>query len=218
MENLRVDVEFHPSITTKDSDGTVYYSDENHAENFAVFENAKNGWVRDVTALHLSISMASAKTNAKWITIQDSRVQGMVSTLDGGRRYAIYYEGQQILTQRVQVDSARHAFIVSSRVEGPNVFLDSTATNNHNTIEPHHRWSVGGLFDNVDAPIAIQDRGWLGSGHGWAGANWVAWNTEGSLALQKLPTAQNYAIGFTGIAASHAAGRNGRSSGGAAAR
>jgi hypothetical protein len=218
VENLRVDVEFDPSITTKDSDGTVYYSDENHAENFAVFENAKNGWVRDVTALHLSISMASAKTNAKWITIQDSRVQGMVSTLDGGRRYAIYYEGQQILTQRVQVDSARHAFIVSSRVEGPNVFLDSTATNNHNTIEPHHRWSVGGLFDNVDAPIAIQDRGWLGSGHGWAGANWVAWNTEGSLALQKPPTAQNYAIGFTGIAASHAAGRNGRSSGGAAAR
>jgi hypothetical protein len=38
----------------------------------------------------------------------------------------------------------------------------------------------------------------MGSGHGWAGANYVAWNTEGSLVCQKPPTAQNFAIGFVG--------------------
>ncbi|GGI44891.1 hypothetical protein GCM10008018_09360 [Paenibacillus marchantiophytorum] len=50
----------------------------------------------------------------------------------------------------------------------------------------------------MKAPIAIQDRIWLGSGHGWAGANYVTWNTEGDLTLQPPPTAQNYAVGHVG--------------------
>jgi hypothetical protein len=50
----------------------------------------------------------------------------------------------------------------------------------------------------VHAEIAFQDRQWMGSGHGWAGANYVAWNCEGSLVCQQPPTAQNYAIGFVG--------------------
>ena len=38
----------------------------------------------------------------------------------------------------------------------------------------------------------------MGSGHGWAGANYVAWNCEGPLVCQKPPTAQNWAIGQIG--------------------
>ena len=38
----------------------------------------------------------------------------------------------------------------------------------------------------------------MGSGHGWAGANYVAWNCEGSLVCQQPPTAQNFAIGQVG--------------------
>ena len=38
----------------------------------------------------------------------------------------------------------------------------------------------------------------MGSGHGWAGANYVIWNCEGSLICQQPPTAQNFAIGFVG--------------------
>jgi len=83
-------------------------------------------------------------------------------------------------------------------VQGPNVFLDSQSVNEFATSEPHHRWSVGGLYDNVSADIAIQDRGLLGSGHGWSGANYVTWNTEGDLASQQPITAQNYAIGHIG--------------------
>jgi hypothetical protein len=100
--------------------------------------------------------------------------------------------------QRCHAETARHAFVVDSRVPGPNVFLDCDSINEFATSEPHHRWSVGGLFDNIKADIAIQDRGWLGSGHGWAGANYVAWNTEGDLVAQQPPTAQNYAIGHVG--------------------
>jgi hypothetical protein len=38
----------------------------------------------------------------------------------------------------------------------------------------------------------------MGSGHGWSGANYVAWNCLGVLTCQKPPTAQNFAIGFVG--------------------
>jgi hypothetical protein len=122
----------------------------------------------------------------------------MVSIVTGGRRYVIHYMGQLCLAQRIHVETARHAFVIDSRVPGPNVALDSDAVDNYNTSEPHHRWSVGGLFDNIKAPIAIRDRAWLGSGHGWAGANYVTWNTEGELTSQQPPTAQNYAIGHVG--------------------
>ena len=75
------------------------------------------------------------------------------------------------------------------------MFLDCKSENDFATSEPHHRWSVGGLYDNVNAHLAVQDRQWMGSGHGWAGANYVLWNCEGSLICQKPPTAQNWAIG-----------------------
>ncbi|MFE5317940.1 Ig-like domain-containing protein [Paenibacillus sp. NPDC056579] len=197
VENLRVDVNFDPSIVKQDG-GVNYYADDSHPQTFVVLRSVKNAWVRDITALHLGYSMVYTARDAKWTTTQDSTVLEMASTLDGGRRYPLLYEGQLGLTQRVNVDTARHSYIVGSRVPGPNVFLDGVAGTEFATSEPHHRWSVGGLFDNIDADIAIQDRGWLGSGHGWAGANWVAWNTKGTLALQGPPTAQNYAIGFTG--------------------
>jgi hypothetical protein len=83
-------------------------------------------------------------------------------------------------------------------VPGPNVFRECRSEHDHATSEPHHRWSVGGLYDNVEAQLAIQDRQWMGSGHGWAGANYVVWNSRGSLICQKPPTAQNFAIGFVG--------------------
>src|SRR2546421_10304130 len=38
----------------------------------------------------------------------------------------------------------------------------------------------------------------MGAGHGWAGANYVMGNCEGTLVCQQPPTAQNYAIGFVG--------------------
>jgi hypothetical protein len=35
----------------------------------------------------------------------------------------------------------------------------------------------------------------FGTGQGWAGANYVAWNTKGTLICEQPPTAQNWAIG-----------------------
>ena len=107
--------------------------------------------------------------------------------------------GQQCLVQRCYARDARHAFVIAGgQTCGPNVFLDCRADSNHATSEPHQRWSVGGLYDNVNAYMAVQDRQWMGSGHGWAGANYVSWNCKGSIVAQKPPTAQNFVIGFVG--------------------
>ncbi|MGX4584917.1 discoidin domain-containing protein [Paenibacillus chitinolyticus] len=201
VENMRVDSEFDKSVidTVMDNEKTdPYYADEKHAERFVVFNSVKNGWLREVTTTHLSYSTAQVSRQAKWITVQDTTTLDMVSIITGGRRYAIHFQGQQSLAQRNHVETSRHAFVVDSRVQGPNVFLDGTTDKNFNTSEPHHKWSVGGLYDNIQAPISIRDRAWLGSGHGWAGANYVTWNTEGALTSQQPPTAQNYAIGHVG--------------------
>jgi hypothetical protein len=197
VENLRVEVQFDPSVTAVTGD-TPYFADENHAIDFASLDNVKNAWIRDVAALHLEHSLAEVLRNTKWVTVQDSQAVEMVSRIDGGRRYNFLLAGQLALVQRCHAETARHAFVVDSRVPGPNVFLDGDSIIEYATSEPHHRWSVGGLYDNIKSDIAIQDRAWLGSGHGWAGANYVAWNTEGELVVQQPPTAQNYAIGHVG--------------------
>lgn len=198
IENLHGISEFDRNITAENGSQKVkYFSDEQHGWDFISINSAENVWVKNITAIHFGYSAVNIG-QAKSITVQDSICQEMVSVITGGRRYCFNVDGQQNLVQRCQAESGRHDFVVGGRVCGPNVFLFCKAGNSFATSEPHHRWSVGGLFDNVKAPIAIQDRQWMGSGHGWSGANYVAWNCEGSLVCQKPPTAQNWAIGHIG--------------------
>ena len=198
IEDLRADSRFDKSKISEEG-GTKFFSDEDHATYLASFESVKNGWIRHVTATHFYEGVVECGKSSKWITIEDSKALDMVSELTGGRRYPFNFSGQLLLVQRCTSRNARHAFVVGgSRTCGPNVFLHCDATENHNSSEPHQRWSVGGLYDNVDAKIAIQDRQWMGSGHGWAGANYVVWNCRGSLICQQPPTSQNYAVGFVG--------------------
>ncbi|WP_438480511.1 hypothetical protein [Oleiharenicola lentus] len=198
VENLRGDSEFDFTITGKDSQGRVYPADEAHALYLVSFDNAKNCWARDVTAVHFYHGLAIIAQHAKWITVQDSTSLSPVSKIDGGRRYPFYIEGQLSLILRCVSEGARHAFVLGARVSGPNAFVYGISRDEHATSEPHHRWSVGGLYDNVESDIAFQDRQWMGSGHGWAGANYVAWNTRGTLISQQPPTAQNFAVGHVG--------------------
>jgi hypothetical protein len=102
-----------------------------------------------------------------------------------------------------------------SLAAGPNAFVDCCADNCNGDSGPHHRWSVGVLYDNVrltgnpslaksrDAgALNIRNGGNAGTGHGWAGANQVIWNCQVShIACEQPPTAQNWVIGS--IAGSH---------------
>ena len=70
------------------------------------------------------------------------------------------------------------------------------------TLQPHQRWATGLLVDGASTPtggIALMNRGWDGTGHGWAIGFGVVWNGVASgLLIQQPPGAQNWSIGATG--------------------
>lgn len=198
VENLRAVSEFDPAVQLTHRKQFTYAADEAHALNSVSIDHAKNCWVRDVTAVHFYHGVALVQSGAKWITVQDSSSLAPVSKIDGGRRYPFHLVGQLSLVLRCYSEEARHAFVVGPRVPGPNAFVYCVSHREFATSEPHHRWSTGGLYDNVTSNIAFQDRGSMGTGHGWAGANYVAWNTRGRLTVQQPPTAQNFSFGHVG--------------------
>jgi hypothetical protein len=197
VESLRADSVYDAGKTAKQGSETAYV-DEDHATHVVSLGAVKNAWVRHVTSVHFYHGPTDVTPRAKWVTIEDCSSLNPVSIITGGRRYPYDVNGQLTLVQRCYSDRGRHAFVFGSHVPGPNVFLECRSEHDYATSEPHHRWSVGGLYDNVEAHIAIQDRQWMGSGHGWAGANYVVWNSRGELVCQQPPTAQNFAIGFVG--------------------
>jgi hypothetical protein len=197
VENLRAVSVFDPARTAKQGDETVAV-DEDHATHAVDLANVRDAWVRRVTTEFFYHGPVTVGSRSKWVTVEDCRSLRPVSQITGGRRYPFNVDGQLVLVQRCYSDRARHAFVFGARVPGPNVFLRCRSEHDYATSEPHHRWSVAGLYDNVEARMAMQDRQWMGTGHGWAGANYVVWNSRGELVCQRPPTAQNFAIGFVG--------------------
>lgn len=205
VENLRGMSEFDPSVRTKtygnmDRPNYVieeYYSDENHYYNFITFDNMKNGWVRNCTALHFVYSMVGVARGSKWITVQDCVSRDPISQRLGARRFTFALRGQLTLVQRCLSDQGRHSFMTGQPTASGNVFLDCKATNPYSSSEPHEQWATGGLYDNIQAPLTA--RFWKNINIGWAGANTVFWNCEGAFYVQKPPTAQNFSFGHLGV-------------------
>jgi hypothetical protein len=185
VENLRGDSEF------KNPD------DEEHGWNLVDLTDARNFWVRKVTAIHFGYSCVYVHRSCKWVTIEDCACLDPVSKITGGRRYSFALDGQLTLVQHCSARGGRHDFVMHALAAGPNVFLDCVAENCHADSGPHHRWSAGVLYDNVTAgELNVRNRGNAGTGHGWAGANQVLWNcTAKSIICEQPPTAQNWAIG-----------------------
>jgi hypothetical protein len=197
VEHLRLVSEFDASVTAARK-GVTYFADEQHAWEAVLIDQAVNVWVRDVVASHFGFGCVHVRY-AKWVTVQDCTCLEMVSRIDGNRRYPFYfYGGQLCLARNCTASGGRHDFAFGAYAWGPNVFLDCYSSQSFNFSEPHFRWSVGGLYDNVHSPIAVQDRGNWGGGHGWAGANYVLWNCEGPLIAQAPPFARTWVVGHVG--------------------
>jgi hypothetical protein len=205
IENLRGVSEFDPAVRTREYGNMdrpnyiveEYYADENHYSNFITFDNMKHGWVRNATALHFVYSMVGTARGSKWITVQDCVSREPISRRMGARRFTFALRGQLAFVQRCHSDKGRHSFMMGQPTASGNVFLDCKATNPYSSSEPHERWATGGLYDNVQAPLTA--RFWKNINIGWAGANTVFWNCEGSFLVQKPPTAQNFAFGHIGV-------------------
>jgi hypothetical protein len=205
VENLRGMSEFDPAVRTKEYGNMdrpnyvaeEYYADENHYRNFITFDNMRNGWVRNATALHFVYSMVGTARGSKWITVQDCVSREPISRRAGARRFTFALRGQLALVQRCQSDKGRHSFMTGQPTASGNVFLDCKATNPYSSSEPHEQWATGSVYDNVEAPLTA--RFWKNISIGWAGANTVFWNCDGSFLVQQPPTAQNFSFGHVGV-------------------
>lgn len=210
IENLRGESEYDPSVRTTnygnmDRDkldpkfqykGDEYFSDENHYFNFINITNAKNVWVRNMTAIHFASSVVQSSPGSKWITVQDCESWEPVSIRMGARRFTYQMNGQFCLVQRCFSQKGRHSFVLQGAEASGNVYLDCKAVNPYSTSEPHNHWVNGVLYDNVKAPLTARYWDYI---IGWAGANIVMWNCEGDFLIQKPPTAQNYSFGHIGV-------------------
>jgi len=172
-------------------------SDENRAFYSVNFHDIEDSWIRDATT-RVSSHGFNMQDGAVHNTIQN------VSYLDpnfdrrGGRIYAFNFEGGQLnLFQRCYGDEGRHTLTSGSRALGPNVFLDCVIERSTDDDGPHQRWSTGTLFDNARGQLMrFQNRQTSGTGHGWAGAQQLVWNSEYDGIVVQAPTgAMNFSVG-----------------------
>lgn len=186
IENLSVE-----SLFSNDT------SDENRAFFGINFDDVEDSWIRDSTSRFASHGF-NMNDGAVHNTMQN------VSYLDpnfdrrGGRLYPFNFEGGQMnLVQRCFGDEGRHTLTSGSRALGPNVFLDCVIERSTDDDGPHQRWATGTLFDNARGQLLrFQNRQTSGTGHGWAGGQQVAWNSEYDAIVVQAPTgAMNFSIG-----------------------
>lgn len=183
------------------------FVDEDHALTGVVFGNAAHGWAHRLTVKHTVRGAVKMERESRNITVVDCAMLDSVSRIAGTRKYSFNIEGQMNLVIDCYSRNARHDYALGSRTVGPNAFVFSVGDHTMNTSEPHHRYAIGGLWDNVRLSgnrdnrfgfFAI-NRGNSGSGHGWAGANMVFWNCFGEFTVvMQPPGAQNFSVGWDG--------------------
>lgn len=190
VENLRCESEF-----TSDTA-------EDHSWTAIQFDKAENGWVRNVSARYFAFACVNLGKLSKNISVLNCSFTDHKSVITGSRRYSFNNNGQQNLFMNCTAKDGRHDYVTGAQTCGPNVFYNCKASNTHSDIGPHHRWSMGTLYDNIvtDGEMNVRDRGNWGSGHGWAGVNQVFWNCKVGTAAVESPwvSGKNYAIGLKG--------------------
>ena len=153
---------------------------------------------------YFGYSCVSLGGGAKFVTVADCQSLAPVSVVTGGRRYAFVLDDCVLcLVQNCYTEQDRHQFVTQSLTTGPNVFVDGLSDSARSDAGPHHRWGTGAIWDNITVNgnnLNVQNRGNLGSGHGWSGANEVVWNcdADGGYVVQNPPGAHNWLIGSVG--------------------
>lgn len=204
VESLRILSNYDTAVKSV-RDNIEYFSDEKNNLTSGIVLACINGWVRDCTVKHARNAAVKTIDPSRYCTVRDCKSLEPVAPILGGRRYPFSFNGgSHSLFYKCYTEDARHAFAAGSRVMGPNAFVQCTAWKSTTISEPHHRWSTGLLYDNITlkegGSFGALNRGYSGSGHGWAGANIVFWNcnAEEVVVFDPPTPEQNFAIGYTG--------------------
>ena len=199
IENLYMESEYDASVV--DEEGN--HVDENHAWYAMYVMNAEDSWIRNVKTACFGMSSVIMQQGARCVTVENCQSTRPVSLITGSRRYAFYiHSGELCLVKNCTAEFDRHGFVTAKVTPGPNVFLDCVMKNGYNGVGPHQRWANGVLYDCCDGDIRleVEDRGDWGSGHGWAGVNFVFWNCEADRIVCQNPWigGQNWCVGAVG--------------------
>ncbi|PQJ77126.1 CBM96 family carbohydrate-binding protein [Polaribacter glomeratus] len=187
VENLRIESYFKTA------------TDELHGWSAIDINKTENSWVKKVTAQYFGY--AAVRINgANFTTIEDTACIDYKSVITGGRRYGFTINsGTGNLFIRCYTNEGRHDYAMGSAVTGPNAYVDSYAADTYSDIGPHHRWATGTLFDNIrGGQMAVRNRGWSGTGHGWAGAQTMFWNLasyKSGITVESPIGSRNWGIG-----------------------
>ncbi|WP_189663198.1 MULTISPECIES: DNRLRE domain-containing protein [unclassified Polaribacter] len=187
VENLRIESYFKTA------------TDELHGWSAIDINKTENSWVKKVTAQFFGYA-AVRINNSNFTTVEDTACIDYKSVITGGRRYGFTINsGTGNLFIRCYTNEGRHDYATGSAVTGPNAFVDSYAADTHSDIGPHHRWATGLLFDNIrGGEMRVWNRGWSGTGHGWAGAQTLFWNLasyKSGIRVASPPGSRNWGIG-----------------------
>ena len=178
-------------------------TDENHGWNAVSFNKIYNSWARNLEVYYFGYSAVNIYSGASFITVDNCKMLDPKSIIEGGRRYSFNVDGQRNLVQNCTTRGGRHDYVTGVKTCGPNVFYNCTATIQYSDIGPHHRWSTGILFDNIEGSYHqnVQNRRNIGSGHGWSGGQIMFWNcTAAQMIVQDPPGDQrNWAIGCKSV-------------------
>jgi len=112
--------------------------DEQHGWNAVKIAYARDCWVKNVEAWHFGFSCVNIGSTASFITVDNCAMYDPISIIDGGRRYSFNVDGQRNLVQNCIARNGRHDYVTGSRVAGPNVFYNNTATLQKNALGNGH--------------------------------------------------------------------------------
>lgn len=192
IEHLRCVSEFDPANPL----------DEQHAWNAVDLHGLRDGWVKDVTALHFAGSAVQVGAKVSRVTVQDCRSLAPVSERAGYRRMAFHSRGQQVLFLRCTSEDGRNDFTAGYLSPGPNVFLDCEARQTTGFSGSMGSWASGLLFDGVridGGALRLDNLETFNQGVGWAAVNSMLWQcSAGVIVCRQPPTAMNWAVGVWG--------------------
>ena len=172
--------------------------DEEHSWIAVALDGVEDAWVKDVVARGFAGSAVRVGPHGRRITIENSRSEQPVSEIAGYRRQSFLVEGGQVLVRRCRSQAGMNDFAVGALASGPNVFLDSAATDALGPSGSFDSWSSGTLYENVrieGSGIRLAYDMTRAQGAGWTAANSIAWNCKAiSIETKGPPDAPNTKI------------------------
>ena len=170
---------------------------------FSEFEAVENAWMRDVQLENYN-NLVFVDQHGRAITIENVEGEHIDTPPKKSHAapFAFEIDGQQVLMEHCNLRGhLNHVWATQARVAGPNVFRDSWAKGTDLDAGPHQRWATGTLWEQLTLEGKYDDYNqWnLGSGHGWAGAFNVLWNSKvDDIQVESPPAAYNWVIGSKG--------------------